>query len=308
MMNIRWFLLSLLICAVVSAHRLPDEQETRASFFVDANQHKGITNLTIPAGMNNITFLLQYTDTDMPVQKLDVVHEKKMHIFVMGEDLVSFAHLHPEDNLSMDYRRGLYSLPIYLAKSGKYILAVDFYIQGIQQFHILDLTVTDGQLMAIPDTVPTDEFKDDYSSTLVHDVLLPNKENLFTFTLNKNGVSITDLEQFLGADLHVVIFSSDLTFAGHSHPMVQGHFGTMANMPQMYKGPSIPFSYTFPKKGNYVIFTQFQHQGQAHTARFLVQVDDPLWLPSIWFGAGALLVASLTFMYLVRRNIHKRIR
>jgi hypothetical protein len=307
-MSIRYLLLALLVCATVSAHRLPGEQNTRATFFLSGAEHQAVTGITLPAGSHNVTFSLQYTDTDAPVQSLDMIHEKKLHVLVIGSDLETFFHLHPEDIGVMNYRQGLYTLPLTLQKAGDYLVVLDFSTGGKQQFHKLRVGITGDTPLGEPDLREVRTLHEEYGAELSGDIIVPQVDTELEVTFTKQGVPITDLEPYLGADMHVAVFSANLSHAGHTHPSVPGHFGAMASMAQRFSGPTIPFAYTFPAIGEYVLFVQYAHEGKVFTKRILVHVKDPLAFPYIWFSAGALVVVALAFMYMIRQRVHKRIQ
>ena len=72
---------------------------------------------------------------------------------------------------------------------------------------------------------------------------------------------IRDLEPYLGAAGHVVILSEDAGQYLHVHPIDESS-----------SGPAAQFATSFPKKGLYRIWGQFQHEGEVLTVPFTVEI------------------------------------
>jgi hypothetical protein len=86
----------------------------------------------------------------------------------------------------------------------------------------------------------------------------------------KNGESVTDLEPYLSAPMHLAIISSDLTHFIHTHGEVPGmasmghdahHMQMKIAVPDKF-GPTVAIHVVFPVKGFYQIFGQVGHQGK----------------------------------------------
>jgi hypothetical protein len=75
---------------------------------------------------------------------------------------------------------------------------------------------------------------------------------------------ITDLQPFLGAVGHLLIVSSDLQYAAHSHPVA---------LMSTALGPQIVFQVLFPRAGDYKIWVQCQRGGRVLTAAFAVKAQ-----------------------------------
>ena len=86
------------------------------------------------------------------------------------------------------------------------------------------------------------------------------------FRDEKSGVPVTDLEPYLGAPAHLLVVSSDLVDAVHSHPAVE--FSSV-------NGPDVVFEAVFPKPGTYRMWVQFKRQGRVELAAFTVAASAP---------------------------------
>src|SRR5688572_17953869 len=60
-----------------------------------------------------------------PINRLEVVHDKKLHFLIMSSDLAFFAHEHPE--LQDD---GSLMLDFTFPRAGEYVLFADYTPQG----------------------------------------------------------------------------------------------------------------------------------------------------------------------------------
>ncbi|PYR68522.1 MAG: hypothetical protein DMF88_09050 [Acidobacteria bacterium] len=78
-----------------------------------------------PNELTRLTFGLIDPRTERPVRKLEIVHEKLYHVFVVSQDLSFFLHTHPERQGDEDFR-----LDVRLPKPGLYRVLSDFYPSG----------------------------------------------------------------------------------------------------------------------------------------------------------------------------------
>ena len=61
-----------------------------------------------------------------PIKEFELVHDKLMHLVIVGEDLSYFAHIHP----TLESTKGSFTITHTFPKSGKYKLWVDFKPKG----------------------------------------------------------------------------------------------------------------------------------------------------------------------------------
>ena len=77
-----------------------------------------------------------YSDTNATVE-LQLLHEKKMHVIIVKNDLSLFYHIHPTQSVS-----GEYSVPFNFNYGGDYIVFVDYApVNANQQLERKEITV-----------------------------------------------------------------------------------------------------------------------------------------------------------------------
>jgi hypothetical protein len=270
----RLFFLFLLLFLIPSAH----------AHYSSANSGEYGTLLLMqydpaPAGIETeVAFYLSNLSSGLPLTDLDIVHERQMHVFIVGEDLKTFAHIHPEE-FPQEEVAGKHTVAYMFPGAGKYLIAADYSIGGRRLFPAFtEWSYGDQQMAPSLDYSSAGVF-DGYTVSLEHPALQAGDEVVMTYHISKDGTGVTDLEQYLGSELHVFVVDANLTMADHTHAYVPGHGLHAGAMPQRYRGPSIPVKYAFSKPGTYVLFGQFQHGGKVTTTRFMVEVAPPRQIP-----------------------------
>lgn len=205
---------------------------------------------------------------------LNVVHERKMHVFIVGQDLNEFTHTHPDDypNGTLGEDVGTYEILHNFTKAGKYLIASDYTVRGTNVIKKSLFEVSGSEQMG----PITKEFDDgsvgyDISMSAIGQVEV-GKESEISFSLMKDGSPIRDLQMYLGSEMHVFVAKMDLSKAGHTHAYRPGHAMHFGNMSQVYYGPNIPMRYTFQDSGRYALFVMFKHNGNVVTKRVFVDV------------------------------------
>jgi hypothetical protein len=177
-----------------------------------------------------------------------------MHLFVVGENLQFFEHVHPE--LQPD---GSFRLKTRLPNGGMYRLLADYYPSGsVPQLATETLFVSgDCPPARISPSLDPSESKNLIAALrLDPEKPLAGFENKLFFTLNP----AEGLEPYLGAWGHMLAVSEDLVDLLHMHPFLADG------------GPLVQFNVLFPRPGLYRIWTQFQRQGVVNTVSFTVPV------------------------------------
>lgn len=214
---------------------------------------------------------LRFAITDpkgKPVRKLEVVHEKILHLLITSSDLSWFAHEHPEQNAN-----GELELRMTFPAPGRYTLFNDFTPPRVgMQVVPVELTVEGTPPAAVPLVVDDRQAKtvDGFTARLAADAPLVAGQNLgLVVSLARDGAPVTDLEPFLGAMGHLIIVSADREHFVHSHPLE--HRG------RRDRGPDVRFQCRFPTGGTYKAWAQFQHAGNVLTVPFTLDVaaSDP---------------------------------
>ena len=182
---------------------------------------------------------------------LKIAHEKKMHFIFVRDDMTGYQHIHPS------YANGKWAVSTDIKDAGDYNLYVD-----------IDSTEEGAMVLRVPFRV-TSETKiknfpivnskiniatGEYTATLTTDKsLIANQEIKLSIALTKNGKAQTDIGTYLGALGHLVILNhKDNNNFIHAHPLTE----------VKPDNGIIEFQATFPAKGLYTLFGQFNLDGR----------------------------------------------
>ncbi len=190
---------------------------------------------------------------------LDVVHEKKMHLIMVSDDLSWFDHQHPEYNgTGLDLG---YTFP----RGGNYFLFADYKPAGAgHQVEKLPLTVSGTPAAAAAYTAAKTTVQvDGFEVRLVPhgDKWVANTDLHITGTVLKGGkpLDVNAFENYLGAKAHVVMVGLADKGYEHVHPDVENG--------------SFHLHTKFAQPGFYRLWLQFQTDGKVHTADFVLKVE-----------------------------------
>ncbi|MCC2545530.1 hypothetical protein LJY25_03670 [Hymenobacter sp. BT175] len=206
-----------------------------------------------------LSFQPQAAGGDHAAVPLATVHEQKVHLMILSQDLSEYYHIHPTFQPS-----GRYELPFTFKTGGTYLLYQDYQPEGGgHQLGRQTLQVSGPTRPAV--TYTKDQLRweaNGYAADLAFDKTVRAGQPLaVSVTVSRGGKPVTDLDQYLGALGHMVILSEDGADYLHVHPEDQAD-----------KGPRIGFHTTFDKPGRYRVFLQFQHAGVVQTSDFTVNV------------------------------------
>jgi hypothetical protein len=247
----------------------------------------------VPSTMR-LVFLNRTTGTPLP---LDIAHERTFHAFMVSDDLGAFAHIHPEDfpEGMADSEQGAYRLEYLFPGGGTYHMVVDYTTHGMNEYQMLNITV-DGQPRAVAArNFDKERSFDGYTVRLeAPERIVAGEETAFAYHISKDGADVTDLQMYLGAEMHVFLAQENFTDVGHTHAYRPGHSVHIGTMPQRYIGPAVPIRYTFRQSGTYVLYGQFKRDGTITTTQFYVDVAAPYAVP--W---RALLIVSCVLVALL---------
>ena len=209
-----------------------------------------------------MTFVVK-DKSGVPVKDFQVVHEKKMHLIAVSEDLSEFEHLHPE--LQAD---GSFKVKHAFKHGGKYLLYPDVTpVNGSQVVQRMELDVK-GEPKAFEKPIVDMNLRktvDGITVTLMPEKPLTSYQEVtmnFIVTDGVDGKPVLDLQNYLGELAHVVIIGENTQDFLHVHPMSN-------------KNPnetSVMAHTTFPVPGIYKIWAQFQRNNKVITVPFVVNV------------------------------------
>jgi len=200
-------------------------------------------------------------DVNSPVP-LDVVHEKKIHLIIVSEDLSWFSHIHPEYQSD-----GSYTVSETFPHGGTYFLYADYKPSGgMHQVDRLKIDVAGEKAEAKKYTESSlSSASDEFTVTLKPDGgrFVSNQSIHFDGVFTRNGAQfdVNDLNNYLEAKGHMVAIHTGTGEYVHLHPEVEGtilHFHT-----------------TFEKSGLYRVWLQFMAGNKLHTTSFVLNaVED----------------------------------
>lgn len=203
---------------------------------------------------------VRHPRTRSTVRAFTIVHERPMHLFIVGHSLEFFAHEHPAPQSD-----GVFLIDVALPAPGPYMAIAEFLPEGgtPQTFQQM---FTTGEAFGRPASPAVDlaaktvdgvRVSIDASQIRAGDTrpLVIKIEDAAT------GTPVTDLEPYLGAAAHLLIVPVDLTEAVHGHPDEQ------------FREAGITFTPLVPRAGRYKTWIQFQRAGRVSTASFVIDVQ-----------------------------------
>ncbi|WNR43328.1 hypothetical protein [Paenibacillus roseipurpureus] len=228
--------------------------EAIAHFSVDSPNY-------LPKEKANIVILIQ-NKFKRPIERYEEMHEKRMHLFVVSQDLSYFEHLHPS------YAGGgRFDVQTSFPAGGHYQLIADFmptdFGETVQSHWVTINGKAPKPIKLHPDNSLT-KVVGDKEVTLAFDHLMAGMplDMVFTFKQAGTRAPVTDLQPYLGAAGHVVAISEDGKEFVHVHP----------SNSEPTAGPTAAFKIQFPKQGIYKIWGQFQQNNEVFIVPYVIQV------------------------------------
>ncbi len=251
-----------------------------------------------------LSLALSHGADEAPVSDLQIVHERRIHTFIVARDFTSFAHIHHEDFAPLtaaDLAAGRFQFVYRFPTRGAYRIQSEFTHRDRSWQKRFEVTV--GQPLPAPNVrvdLAREHTVGDVQAqlTVSPEHPLAGHEVELVITLTRHGLPVTNLQLLLGAEVHAAIWRLDGESFSHAHsftpqmaalmtgmhgatPMA-GHSAAMMlqmmSLPAklVYPGPSVPLRHTFPSAGIYVIFLQLAPGGTPSVFRFMLDVQaDP---------------------------------
>jgi hypothetical protein len=240
-----------------------------------------IPPLVLAGRKATLQFRVAHPSFNATIEKFEVVHDRRYHLFVISQDMEYFQHIHPDQRAD-----GTWAIDVTLPKAGYYKVLSDFLPSGGSTQFIARPLVTagyNGDLAAdsahlIPDTTRLKT-----AGGLTAEVSFDPPEFVaglyghltFHLTDAATGRPVTDLQPYLGAFGHTLIMSEDMVHYVHSHPIdisASDEEGPKQFMlpagvdPETLRGgPEVTFEGLMPKAGVYRAWTQFRRGDKLHT-------------------------------------------
>lgn len=196
-----------------------------------------------------------------PVTQFTRAHEKDLHLIVVRTDGTGFRHVHPE----LDAATGTWSAPWTWTQAGSYRVYADFTpaTADAEPVTLTRSVEVAGEFTPTTTEVARTDTVDGFTVTLTGDLTAGQMGNL-TIAITRDGEPVTRLEPYLGAFGHLVALrQGDLAYL---------HVHADAADPQAGEtgGPEIGFMAEAPTAGRYLLYLDFQVDGQVHTAEFVL--------------------------------------
>ncbi|RUL90838.1 hypothetical protein [Verrucosispora sp. FIM060022] len=202
--------------------------------------------------------VFRITDTaGAALTDFQVVHDRPLHLILVGRDLGGYQHVHPE--MSPD---GSWRVTITPAAPGPLRAIADFWPTGAAAGTTLGIDLPVPGRYAAEELAPPEEtvLVDGYTVTL-DGGLRPGESNQVLVWLGRDGQPVNDLQLHLGAYGHLVALrQGDLAYL-HVHPAA-------ASQPSSV----VAFGVTVPSAGTYRLFFEFRHLDEVRVAAFTVVV------------------------------------
>lgn len=195
-----------------------------------------------------------------PLTSYETAHEKELHLIVVRSDGSEFRHVHP----TLDATTGTWSVPWEWDEAGSYRVYADFVTGDSDKLTLTRTVEVAGEVTPAPATATTTTSEVDGFTVTLDGTLTAGETSELTLSVAREGDPVTTLEPYLGAFGHLVALrDGDMAYlhvhAGGDEPEA----GDTA-------GPDIAFAAEAPTAGRYLLYLDFQVDGQVHTASFVV--------------------------------------
>lgn len=233
-----------------------------------------------------------------------VYHDRILHAIIVGEDLQTFAHIHPEDlgPITPEMKeRGEFPLRFAFPKAGRYAINIDYVASGRERSGVFFVDISPGieeaekmePLRGITHVKKGQRTQmatfGDYDVRFTAPKSVRAGERvILRYDISKNGIPVRNLEPYLAAAMHVGMVKSDLSRFTHTHgeALEPGSVWFQQLLGKYFKyhthfapdafGPTVitqPWTTVFPTSGTYQVFGEFKHEGKIVITRFVVEVE-----------------------------------
>ncbi|WP_432519148.1 heavy-metal-associated domain-containing protein [Kineococcus sp. SYSU DK006] len=202
--------------------------------------------------------------TGAPLVDYTRSHEEDLHLIVVRSDGTGFRHVHP----ALDPATGTWSLPWTWDAAGTYRVFADFTpaegSSGLTLTRTLDVA---GAFTPTPPTATSTRDEAGGFTATLQGSLTNGTTRTLELSISRDGQPVTTLQPYLGAFGHLVALrQGDLAYL-HVHP--EGESPASATDTS---GPVVAFAAEAPTAGRYLLYLDFQVDGEVHTAEFALDV------------------------------------
>lgn len=205
------------------------------------------------------------TEDGTPLTEFATAHARDLHLIVVRSDGDQFRHVHP----AFEESTGTWSLPWQWDEAGTFRVYADFTPGDTGEGVTLTRTVeVAGTYAPVVSEVSRMAQVDDYTASIEGDLVAGSPSDL-TISITRGGEPVTALEPYLGAFGHLVALrEGDLAYLHVHADGEEPHPGETA-------GPEITFMAHAPTTGRYLLYLDFQVDGQVRTAPFVLDAASP---------------------------------
>lgn len=220
-----------------------------------------LSQVTAPSTIGQageLTFQIR-DESGRPLVDYVRTHDKQLHLIVVRSDGTRYRHVHP----TLDTATGTWSIPWTWEAAGTYRVFTDFASAANSREMTLTSTLdVAGEFLPTPAPVASRTDTVDGFTVSVDGRLTTGSMSELTVKVDRDGKPVTTLQPYLGAFGHLVALrAGDLAYL-HVHP--QGN----DPKPSDTSGPTVSFGAEVPTVGRYLLYLDFQVDGQVHTAKF----------------------------------------
>ena len=221
---------------------------------------------TLPDRPAQLKFQVMDTKTSKPLTQFDIVHEKRLHLLLASKDFSRFLHEHPE--MASD---GTWTFDGTFPAGGDWRVYADVAPEG-KGSQMLASRITlagdppTGTPMYVKGLGPASQGGVTGKIELTKPIEPATMSAIAVrLTDTATGKPVANLEPYLGADGHLMIFSTDGQTVVHSHPDEKKAAGVAQGV--------VGFTARFPHPGTYIAYAQFKRAGDIKTLGFTIEVN-----------------------------------
>ncbi|HWS49642.1 MAG TPA: heavy-metal-associated domain-containing protein [Microbacterium sp.] len=218
---------------------------------------------TVVGEPGELSFQIQDA-TGAPVTDYTTSHDRDLHLIIARSDGALFRHVHPE----LDEASGTWSIPWEWADAGSYRAFADFTPAGDEAtgLTLTRLVQVAGEFTPVEPQPSRVDDVDGFRVSVEGDLVAGSAGEL-TISVTRDGSPVTELQPYLGAFGHLVALrDGDLAFL---HVHAEGDEPKAGDT----AGPDIVFAATAPTAGRYLLYLDFQIDGEVHTASFVLDAS-----------------------------------
>lgn len=213
-----------------------------------------MSSTNFPVGVEtNVAFTILDEQGDVQTE-FEEVHEARMHLLMVSDDLRTYGHVHPQQNVD-----GLWEVPFTFERDGRWRLVTDFSAAS-GSYTALGTFVNVGNAANLEPgftkesrTATSGNFTVELTGDTAHERPRP-----LTFTVRTaDGDPVTTFEDYLGARGHLVGFFQDDYAFTHLHP-------------NSNTGDALIFTAPAMAHGYWALFLQMSFDGEVHTFPFVI--------------------------------------